>query len=235
MRPNYILIDSKDRVSGTSHNFSVNFPIALTGLKAIKLLSANIPSGFYNINSSNNNLYISDGTLRTITLSPGNYSSTTIVSALTTALNSSGSPFVFTVTYSQITMKLNISATGAFTILSGINPIADILGFNVPTASNTIQIASTILELNTVPYLFIEMSNVTNNIRCANNLDYAAFVIPVTVNGGSINNFTQNSYFTQAEITTNNISSFDIRIKTRGNLVVDLNGAELNLIFQCLY
>jgi hypothetical protein len=89
---------------------------------AFKILEVQIPFSYYVISTENQTFIWSNGiTTYAATIPIGNYTTTTLTPALTTALNASlpGSSRTFTVTYSDLTGKLTFAATGAFSFQFG--------------------------------------------------------------------------------------------------------------------
>ncbi len=95
---NLLLLHSKDRINGTSTNFTLQLPEAITNVSSIELMSVSIPATVYNVDSSNNTFYFIDGGVdKSVTLDSGSYSSESIITALETETNAVGvntySPF----------------------------------------------------------------------------------------------------------------------------------------------
>lgn len=72
------------------------------------------PAGNFTITSSNNSIYINDGSNKTITLTSGNYTYSTLASHIQTQLNTSST--LWTCTYSSTTFKFTIAHTGSATL-----------------------------------------------------------------------------------------------------------------------
>ena len=56
----YLLIDSQDRVSGVSHNFSIQLNPGIQPIKYVKLLGVSIPLSNYIITALNQDIYFTD-------------------------------------------------------------------------------------------------------------------------------------------------------------------------------
>ncbi len=106
-------------------NFFMGKP--LNNVAAIKVLEAQIPFTYYVFNSTNNTFTLTEsdgGGDTTVTIPVGNYDSTTILTALATALNTaSANSHTYTVTYSASTQLLtvtsNAGSTNTFTLTFG--------------------------------------------------------------------------------------------------------------------
>jgi len=107
-------------------------------LKAsISVINAQIPVSYYNINIYNNILIIQVGiTTYTITLTVGNYTSTTLQTLLTTLFTDLGLT-TFTFSYSTTSGKLTINNTSTFTILYSGSTSLGVLGYS--QTSNTVS------------------------------------------------------------------------------------------------
>src|SRR5260221_1687540 len=106
-----LTINSINRRNGTSTNFyiQINKPIKFNH---ISLESAQIPVTFYNINSSNNSFNINEGAGDTlITINPGSYNISDLVTQLSIKINSAGLGGAYTITYNGSTFKISIQST----------------------------------------------------------------------------------------------------------------------------
>lgn len=106
-------------------------------LKAsISVINAQIPVSYYNINIYNNVLKVLVGvSTYTITLTTGNYTSTTLTTLLATLFTAQGLT-TFTFSYSTTSGKLTITNTTPFTILFSGSTSLGVLGFD--DSSNTV-------------------------------------------------------------------------------------------------
>jgi hypothetical protein len=77
-------------------------------IRHVSLKSAMVPNSEYNIHSANNVFNYDDGVARTVTLAVGQYTTTTLLSALNTAVQAITPTFVATQT--TLTQKLNFAA-----------------------------------------------------------------------------------------------------------------------------
>lgn len=144
----------------------------LNNVAAVKVLEVQIPFSYYVINSKSNTFLLTEsdgGGATTVTLPVGNYTSTTIVTALGAALTSaSANTHTYTVTYSGLTQKLTVSSNSGgvttFTLTFGTdvndegwtNP-REWLGFNAYTNSSTLQtlIAPKVLQITGPNYAYV--------------------------------------------------------------------------------
>lgn len=135
-----LILSSKDRISGTKDNFivSINPTYHIEKISIRKII---IPLSWYPINSFNNILNFNDGTERVITITPGVYSISTLITEIQNQMNASPSALVFTVSFNDITKKLTIAETGGptnFTLnLNVNNSIHEIIGFDKTNQSGS--------------------------------------------------------------------------------------------------
>ena len=126
-----VYVDSGYAYSGSTNNFTYYLKENIKNATAFKITSAEIPLSYYNARSSGvdaNNTFIfseNGGTTTTATITAGYYTSTTIITALQTAMNTaSPNHYTYTITYSTTTGLITISSTGNFKIMyvsTGVN------------------------------------------------------------------------------------------------------------------
>jgi hypothetical protein len=118
-------LDSLDATSSkVSSSSSTDWPIFTVAAKgpleeiaAIKILEVQIPFSWYVFNSVNNTFILSENgyTSKTVTIPIGNYTTSSLITVLETALNSasssSGSSNTWDVTYSDILQKYTFTAS----------------------------------------------------------------------------------------------------------------------------
>lgn len=118
-------------------------------LKAsVSIISAQIPVSYYNVNIYNNILKVEDNSvIYSITLTVGNYTSTTLQTLLSTLFIAQGlNDYLFA--YSTATGKLTITNISPFTILHTDSTCLGVLGFE--NTSNTLSSLDAITGLETV-------------------------------------------------------------------------------------
>ena len=178
-----------------------------------------IPYTFYNINSSNNYLqYYENGNIKNHTITPGNYSTTSLINELLQTMTT------YTITYSPITNKLTFSNTYNFSFYNASTCLA-LLGFSGPASSTNNSLTSDIC-VNLSPYRCIcigsNLKTFSVNTLLPNNQSILAS-IPINTAPNSIiiyenkNNFKCNTY-------TNTINNIHIRLMDHKFNTLDLNG-----------
>lgn len=137
----------------------------LQQVKQLKVLEVVIPATYYSIQGWNNTFTATVAAVNyTVTLAPGNYSSTTITGALQAALTAAVANG-WIVTYSPVTNKLRVQGTAPFTLTFGTggdlgqgNP-RNMLGFqagpNVSTGIPGILDAPNVINLSGPNWIYI--------------------------------------------------------------------------------
>ncbi len=174
-----------------SQYFTTDWPLfllgkPLTNVAAIKVIEAQIPFSYYVFSSTNNTFTLTETVSgvpasATVTIPVGNYTSTTILPALKTALQAAsvvnGNSFTYTVTYSTTTMLITITNndtingdTFTLTFGSGLYDLGQTnprlwLGFSGgantsspvtgTTAGTAILIAPSVINLTGPNYLYV--------------------------------------------------------------------------------
>lgn len=126
---NILVVDSKDRISGTPNKFVAKF-LNISHVEKIALEKIVIPFTWYQITAFNNAIRFNDGTQRDIVIPVGVYSPSTLVTAIKTAMDGSPSSLVFSVQFNDTKKKITISETGGPTVFS--------LQFNIPNSAGPI-------------------------------------------------------------------------------------------------
>jgi len=122
-------------VNNGNVGFILNQPIQLPTnvVGYVSLQELTIANTNYNINTSNNTLVLVDfaSNTQTFTITPGNYTVTTFLTALNAVLANGINNFVnITVTYSDLTSKFTITSTRARTLsISSTSTLNNCIGF----------------------------------------------------------------------------------------------------------
>lgn len=173
-----IILDSRNRLRGTSTNFDVNInpPISF---RTMKLKSFHTPVSWYNVTSANKTLTVEQSAItNTVTIAEGRYTMTQLLSAIETELiNQTGS--TFTVTISDITGLITIQDTTPTNfIIKSNGSLDEFIGFTSEQTGAASYTASKVSKLYDPEYLVLSMSSLTNNIRhLDNNSEHGSFII----------------------------------------------------------
>lgn len=222
-------IDTSTTVTNSVQKFNNN-PFQCTVLlgqthrrvRRISFKSAEIPISFYNIRSPYNVFQIIvSGVTYSYTVTPGNYTTTTLVAALNTSMNSSttypigGNPL--TVSAGRVTFT-NAATT---TIVSGPRTLGYFLGFVSGQVGTVVQATNAYnISLDNYIVLYIENlrpSSLEPNVPIT-------FKIPVTATPGTIMYYAEGSEWKQE------IEIFDpnVRIDRLNITVLDRYGQQLD-------
>ena len=264
-------IDSQNRSSGTSSNFSINFNMPpQNSYNRIVVLQASIPKSFYLIASPNNTftLYeptttstgsatcafgscassVSNSAYKTITITPGNYSKTTMINCLQTLLTLASSlntvylnHYVYTVGYPL----QNTPNTGKFTyavqalltpqpqiIFSSSSTVYLPMGFNRGSTNifiNSFLTSANVLRLQAKDTIFIK-----SNIVASSNKSVLQEIYTSCNPDFSVITFLQNDIELNSKEILYKDNTFSFSITDEDDNILDLNG--LDVIFSiCCY
>jgi hypothetical protein len=252
-----VFIASRNRVSGTASNFSVNLQPLITRVSGWALRQVAIDFSWFVINENNNTFnYEESAVALSVDLAIGSPTVTAFCTDLETKLNAAttnGS--TYNCTLDANTQKLTITATGAsagtFRYLSGINSSLDyILGFRdadsgraQTTVADAVQAANSVVHLSgpNVVYLsssFLNLNSIgntqfdgdpTSNEKIMRRSNVFAQV-PVTVNFGSTVIYTPPElvYYSYG---LDNFTNIDIQLLDEQGTELPLNGGEINIHF----
>jgi hypothetical protein len=235
-QPKYFLIDSNDRNYGTADNFTLDLPTSLERIKEIKLKAVSLPLTHYIIDDTNNMFYFGGFV---VAIDPAAYNIHDFKIHLKAKMEASAYTGIITIDYSYSTQLLTISGTVPFTLdfANTTNSVADDIGFdNVNTVSSVSHTASQVLNLNIVPYFFININNLTSNVRTTNN-DLATFVVFSTMVSGQINYFFENTHYEciVSHPTLQNIQHMDISLNLKNGKPFTLRGGEWTMLLELSY
>lgn len=229
-----VYVNSANRVSGTSSNFVIDVSSQVrypNNYDRIALLALSCPKSYYLINSTNDTFTINEvtGGLKTVTITNGNYSLSTMVTFLNTAINAVTS-YTYVVTSSQSTGKITFTVSGA----TG-NPVFDFSGSTSPYAILGFDQESYTMSANMLTSVNVVNFQLTNTIQLMCDMaerSLLATVIPNTSDYAMIQYNEFNPGFLSKICVRNNISSckFWLLDGTNGNQL-DLNGLDFNFKF----
>lgn len=235
-----IIINSGDRLNGTSSAFSIEIPnMSHNSFKHVSLYQALIPKSYYMITDSDYFTLTEDGITVNVSITKGNYNILSLMAVLSTAL-STVSPrgivysmaisdsltqddqgkIIFTVTGNGLTQPIFTFSTFMY----------EQLGFN-PNTSYTF-VASTLTSVNVVKltledaiYIHSDMvDNYGDNILC-----------PIFVNTSDYTNIVYQSsdiHNTAVPISYGQNSIYSFYLTNENGTPIDLNG--LNFIMQLI-
>jgi hypothetical protein len=203
----------------------------------IGVLNAQIPNSFYNINVYNQVLKykIGSGATETITISEGNYTYTTLITALKSGFSANGETNV-NITFNKTNGKYTFTNTvNNFTFVSSGSTMLDILGF-ISTQNYT----SSSLSL-TAPYplnlLGVQRIKVNSNYLATNttnsfSMGISNTIASIPVNASSFGLITYMNYNSYSLLRAKTISTIDIELRDELDNLIDFNGIDWTMSLQ---
>lgn len=228
----FLLIDSRDRVAGSSSTtqFKIILPSAIHQVNKVKLLAVNMPNTTYNIRSTNNLLQFQRGaTVYNATIPVGSYTQYTFPQAIVDAMVAVDSGNSYACVYDFTSFKLTITGTSAFTLLMLTSTCWYEMGFNqVNTTALTSQIAPNTIQLGLPLSVYVEVPELSMGMSSSRLNDRCTWVIPISVNSGSIQYFADNSNYEQVYTYREGRTLYELNVKVRwrNGELLDLNGAD---------
>jgi hypothetical protein len=235
-----VVVNSLTRLTpltSTSGNFNYSFSRGISRISSIIIDEIVIPFTFYTINSTNNVLKFDNNT-KTATITPGNYTTTTLSSALISAIDTAYGTTTTVVNYNISTFKLTISRGTAFTLQAAIdNPLSTLataLGFRVSSTNAVTATSDSAINISGPNYININSAFLSKPIQSrtlyANNLyNNTLITVPSTVSPGDIMTICDIDYELiygyKLSIATTDVIDFSITDDV-GN-IIDLNGSNI--------
>lgn len=240
-----LIINSKDRenydITGST-NFVVklqnpiNFDILAYGLESVCIPKTNylVTSGGFEIRDS-----VGD---QSVTITNGNYSITTLVTALSGVLNALGND-TYTVVFDPVRFKLVITSNYFGFSLNpnaGNYPVVTIMGFdNNRSFASTLGVLESfkVVDLSGIKNVYIKIAELSEYMRDTKNLS-SNFKVDFGCSYGSIVYFTNESKYKQYYDTAQNhirrTDKFSVRLVDEIGDDVDLNGSDWSLVLRFL-
>jgi hypothetical protein len=229
-------ISSNDRVSGSSHSFSIELPEAIRSVNKVRLVQASIPNTWYIINNDNNTLDCSDNTGDfTITLTLGNYTAIELASHIMTQLNTEGNGN-YTVSYDKSIYKFHFeNSTNNFELKfnSTNNNLHNVLGFaNVDLSGSQGYFSSNVIYLST-PYIQLNISQFPTRVITTLRGGGYTFIVPVNANSSNFIMYRDSDFLQEFHYESRlNLYNLDIQLRGKNGDLLDLNGAEWDFILD---
>lgn len=194
----------------------------------VSLDNAQFPVSFYNINSNNNNILkisVNGGPTQTITITPGNYNSTSLQSELLTQFTNEG--INITMSFSTITGKYIFAIdAGYFTFHYSGSTCFKILGFTLDEDHTSVaQALTSLFAINLLGPLKLSIYSQAfhiDNISSLGNNNNCLLEIPISAPNFGLIQYNNNSNIhniSQQKILNN----IDITIKDDTNQLVNFN------------
>lgn len=237
----YLHVNSARRGAPTttpSNPIAVSLATPINSVVGVELLSATIPKTLYNITALNNLLTFTDGTgTFTITLPPGAYGATTLLTAIQSAMNAVSPGY--TVAIGATTFKVTITYAGVGNItlsFDAARSIGPTLGY-LPTSLTGAQTytAPKVISLDQPYDWFVVCSQARASGSTTGTLTGFNWSIPM---GGSISGdivvwTTNEEYSSRVAISKTNLKALNFAICDDQGAALDLQGAEWSLLIRC--
>jgi len=232
-----LYINSISRENGTVNNFTVQLPKPIKDVECILVKSVEIPFSFFVITTARNTFkFFNTATTYTVTITPGNYSSSELVTELQTKMNAAfpGN----TVTFSNITNKLTFANASPIKLVYAGNTIAPIIGLSADTSSGTSVTCQNVLDLTGTNHIYV-MSDIVDS---AQNIPYCDSnkrgILHRVVNDqgpGAIiidkaQAYLASEYYFNSQFI---LSTFNLRLVDENFVDLDLNGLDWNIELHC--
>ena len=238
----FLVIDSIDRNRSsypTASTYTMPLPTVYRNIVSARLVSAEIPLSFYQFSASIGNTSVTINST-TVTIPDGNYTGTTLASALgsvITAVIASA-----TVAFSASTQKITITSTGSFTLTATASNLGRYLGFEAGVFSSAPNNITSQRVVITQPYKYIllDIEGLNNMDECGRDGIHSAFS-KIPVKGGSDGTIflNENDCITNTSLARLPIGRLDrLQVKWRfhDGQLVDFNNVEhaLTLEIVCI-
>jgi len=190
-------------------------------IRSISLTNAQIPIGFYNVRAPYNTLTI-NGT--TFTISPGNYSSTTLINIINSTIGNTNGTFAVSQSTAQITYT-NQPGTPATTLTVAPLTLLAFLGFT-NGQSGTFIIATNSYIMNFDTYITIWIENLGQSSLEPSQI---TFKLPLNVNSSGILQWAELSQYRQVVPVTDRGARLDrlnITVLDRYGNIINNNGLD---------
>lgn len=220
-----VIVNSKDRISGTPSNFRYELTKNKLNVKSFRINKVTVPFSWYNQPRQT-------FTVNTIlfTLAEGSYSIYSLISALHSEVQ--GTFPNFTITYNADKNKVSINDTIALTIVFN-GRLGQQLGFENSigpsvslTSTNTVNLA-----LTSNIYIYSQSLSTYMTSFFQKKQDNIIQNIPVAVN--TFNYVVwQNQMETMFALDSQNLFNFDIRLLDDYGSVIELNGQNIIIEIQ---
>lgn len=236
--------DNKDNSSTNDFSITLNNIESIHNLKSVIVKHITFTNAFYNINSKNNTFtYKIAGVPTSVSIAVGNYNSSSLITALDTALAAVGSG----TTINTTTAKFTFTTTTNIEYLDiSENPMAEILGIERGGGSGGDVASFTpsgVVSLEGLRNLYIRSSNLSfgNLVNSNQNINHDVIsIVPITVPFGGIQQYISNhteidDIDSLSQSSGKNIQKLNIKLTDYDGDLLDLNGAHITLVLKVYY
>jgi hypothetical protein len=268
MKRKYINIDTKFRDeynSSSLTNYTITLPERITNVQSIMVCTAEIPLTYYNIsaNLGNNHFTIVYGGLgQTVIIPDGQYTSSTLASAINVQIQTLSDANYKTLIYSlsannstfhcssgSVVVHFDMDSTGTFDKYNFKSKLGWLLGFRKQsyTITTSLSLSECLIDLNGPRYLYLVIDEFSQNNTNSFISPQAGFLMNknilarITINSttfpnGAIlpaNNF--NGYLLTDRRNYNgiiDIKKFNVQLVNDIGKVMDLNGMDFSFCLE---
>jgi phage baseplate assembly protein gpV len=215
-RPNYLHIDSRSRVSGSSHSYKLDINPAIEKVKSLELVALAIPQTNHIITSFNNQIYFSDGVTSFIaSITPGVYSANTLATEIATEMTGTAYAGTISVTYDSANFRYTISGTinflfewGSFTT----NSAHEVLGFpRTDTSLSASHTSPQVTNLGLPPVMLIQLTGLYSHSVVTTSNKHGSFIVYCNAISGYMTfHFANTNFLSLISESLSNINSLQV-------------------------
>lgn len=247
-RHKFVRINNKNRIRGTPSNFTVDMSndIDLHLCSAMWLQTVTLPHVFYNIDTHNNVLIFEYNGLKTVTVTPGFYTATQLMSALKIEIDLLIAPDTVTITLDNLTSKITFLFTNPVAQMFSVtgNPgstMSPYLGITQDSVANIATFtAQSIPDLSgpQIVYLHSKEINLSNTMLSINRNVSAFASIPITV--PYLSNIVYESYGSEIDLINlqgqKDITNIGIKLRSSDGRILELgDNHEMIIVLKVFY
>lgn len=235
MASSHLVVQSSDRLTGTSCDFRVEIPTFARNGK-VALLSASIPNTLYNIYNVNDTLswYDYSEGLHSTTIPHGAYGMTDLIATLSEYMEAADPAHTYTVSYNPVTMKIKIESSDQISLgLSEGDALWKILGFTsgLTTYPSYTHVGDSVLRLDHPAYLLIDIGLPAADV-VVTNWTRANYIVPMENISQYVQVYNRSATFDQLQQYDlgAGVSTLNVRLMRPDGTLADLNGSNWSFV-----
>jgi len=235
--PTTTIIESSQRSSGTSTNFTYQLDKSLVDIARYSVELVTIDTTIYNITSGNNIIFFNDGSNRQATIPPGLYNGFDLATAVGTTMNNvnagysasySVNTFALTITHTSLDFTLQFASLGGPYKQLGFNQVDTTSTSHTVTGPNACQ-------LNNPRILNIQITGMGEEVRTANLTNnkklYTTFLMPIKNGLGGIETY-QPETKDRPISPSSSINTFTVVLTDVDNKAIDLRANDWTVVVK---
>lgn len=235
-----LFINSENRSSGSATNFKTRLNRGINNIESIKIRSVEIPNSFYPVNSNNNTIQFQDNVPNTysVTLTPGSYTSSELLTELETQMSSALAGFTGG-SFDDNTLKFTLSnGTNDFKILDSTTTTAQkLIGLSGDTALGSSWTSDNAVNITGPSFLFIMSNKLSTGRRLSysDNTERPIFLkVPINCNFSEVIMANESFHHEETHLIYDNqfnMSEIDFQLVDDEYNELDLNGLNWSIEF----